>query len=142
MGYHTEFKGALAFTSEPDVVQLRALNEILGEDRREHPEWEASDEFYYLDLALTEDLRGLKWSGAEKSYGMVAQVNFVVSHMRKQWPEFGLTGSVEAQGEDPEDAWTLTMEDGVAVKRERELPGFIVQCPRCHARFRYTKETT
>lgn len=143
MGYTTTFKGVLKFNSEPTVAQLRALKEMIGEDAREHPDWGdvpkskyGGTAFSYIDLDLTDALDGLQWSGAEKSYEMVEQVNFVIGRMRKQWPEFGVSGELQAQGEESEDAWTLAIENGKAVKKPRALVGVRVQCPECDHYFR------
>lgn len=139
MGYSTEFTGTLRFASSPVVEQLAELGTMLGEDVRDHPEWGAvstAKDFYYIDLKTTRDLMGLEWSGAEKTYNMVAQVNFVITRMRARWPEFGLVGALVAQGEDGDDTWTLEMVDGAAVKKPRVLPGVRVKCPDCDHVFR------
>lgn len=142
MGYTTRFKGDLKFAREVSVAQLRFLGSLFDENVTEQPEWaqiigRRNPDFHYIDLEVTETFDGIKWSGAEKSYDMVGQVNFVVAAMRLKWPEFGLTGSLIAQGEESDDAWTLTIgEDGVAVKTDRPLPGVKVRCPDCRHEFR------
>jgi len=135
MGYSTDFEGQLNFTSEPTAKQLAALNSIFGEDVRDHPEWEEKDASY-IDLELTDDFSGIRWSGAEKTYGLEKSVNVVIREMRKQWLDFGLTGRLIAQGEDVEDRWALVIgEDGFASKQPLVVNGKVVTCPHCEQRF-------
>lgn len=135
MGYNTEFKGDLRFTKEPTASQLAALKAMCGEDCREHPDWNATD-IYYIDLELTDDFSGLRWSGAEKTYYLDRSVNVVLGEMRKKWPDFGLTGTLTAQGEDIEDRWALTIgDDGLAHKLPLVITGKIAECPHCGERF-------
>lgn len=139
MGYTTEFEGELKFTEEVRVTDLAILRKILGEDRRDHPEWAKEfpyvDDFYYLDLALTDDFSGLEWSGAEKSYSMEKQVQFVMDYLRKGNPDFGLTGEFLAQGEESKDRWILQIQDGRAVRVDQELTGRWIECPHCGEEF-------
>lgn len=135
MGYSTEFTGELRFTSEATAKQLSALAGICGQDCRDHPEWDARD-LYYIDLELTQDFGGLRWSGAEKTYDLEKIVNLVLRVMRAQWPDFSLTGTLLAQGEEFDDRWQLVMgEDGQAHKVPVVLTGKIVTCPHCDRRF-------
>lgn len=135
MGYTTKFQGDLKFTTELTAKQLAKLNAMCGEDCREHPEWGVND-LYYIDLELTEDFSGLRWNGAEKTYNLDRLVNVVLSEMRKKWPDFGLIGTLSAQGEDVEDRWALKIgEDGLAHKIKPAVTGKIVTCPHCEERF-------
>lgn len=135
MGYSTNFIGELRFTSEPTASQLAALKAMCGEDCREHPEWNAPG-LYYIDLELTDDFSGLRWNEAEKTYDLDKLVNVVLGEMRKKWPDFGLAGTLAAQGEDVEDRWALTIgEDGLAHKLPLAPTGKIVKCPHCGGRF-------
>lgn len=135
MGYSTDFTGELKFTRELIASQLAAIKKMLGEDCREHPEWGAKD-LYYVDLELTDDFSGLKWSGAEKTYHMERIVQLVIDEMRKKWPDFGLSGQLNAQGEDVEDRWTLAIKaDGNATKIKVPLVGQRIECPSCGKRF-------
>jgi|CXWK01.1.fsa_nt_gi hypothetical protein len=135
MGYTTEFRGELRFAKEPTASQLAAVKAMCGEDCRDHPEWDAPG-LYYIDLELTDDFTGIKWNGAEKTYDLDKLVNVVLVEMRKKWPNFGLTGTLAAQGEDVEDRWALTIgEDGLAHKTKLAVTGKIVTCPHCDARF-------
>ena len=138
MGYTTTFEGELKFTCEMKATELAALNDILGEDVREHREWnldEAASDFYYIDLELTKDFSGIKWNGSEKSYSMEQQVNAVINLMKRIKPDFGLAGQMEAQGEEPRDRWVLRMENGQAVKCEMKIEGPIYRCPHCDREF-------
>lgn len=131
MGYSTNFQGELRFTSEPTASQLAELKAMCDEDCREHPEWETTG-LSYIDLELTDDFSGLRWNGAEKTYNLDKIVNVVICEMRKKWPNFGLNGTMLAQGECIEDRWALTIgEDGLAHKMPIAPTGKIVTCPHC-----------
>jgi hypothetical protein len=135
MGYTTQFKGKLSFTQELSASQLAAVNEMCGEDCREHPEWEAQG-LYYIDLKLTDDFLGLEWDGSEKTYDMDKLVNVVITQMRKRWPDFGLTGTLSAQGEDNGDVWALVIgSDGMATRQKLVVTGEKITCPHCEKSF-------
>jgi len=135
VGYSTDFSGELRFTQEPNAEQLAALEGMLGEDCRDHPEWKRP-ELTYIDLELTDDASGLKWDGSEKTYDLVEKVNLILHVMREKWPDFGLTGSLLAQGEDITDRWVLTIgDDGAAKRVPVEFTGRMVTCPHCSEEF-------
>lgn len=140
MGYTTTFKGILQFDPELTAKQLAAINKILGEDCRDHPEWNA-DGLYCIDLELTDDFSGIEWDGMEKTYQMEALVNVVIEEMRKQWPDFGLKGKLAAQGEDIEDRWELLIVDGLAVRRDIVIAGKRIICPCCDEEFIIEQDT-
>ena len=146
MGYTTEFKGELRFKPELKASELAHLNKFLGDDIRDHLDWEKnkwSEELRYsIDLELNEDYSGIEWTGTEKSYEMVAQVNYIISQMRKINPAFELEGSFLAQGEDLEDRWSLTIgDDGWAKKSEIAIIGQKVRCPHCEQSFFLNEES-
>ncbi|MFQ6309876.1 hypothetical protein [Lysobacter capsici] len=139
MGYSTTFVGELKFAEELTATQLAAINAILGEDVRDHPDWEHDPKAYcsYIDLVLLRDFSGIKWDDTtEKTYGLWESVNIVTRLMRKQWPDFRLVGHLNAQGEDYEDRWSLVLDaDGWATKQEIVIPGARVECPHCQHKF-------
>jgi hypothetical protein len=115
MGYSTDFDGALHFATEPTVSQIAHLRGILGEDVRDHAHWPKTQDFFYIDLELTDDLMGVQWNGAEKTGGLCEQVNYVTTLMRQKWPDFAFAGKLDAQGEERGDAWQLVIDaSGVA----------------------------
>lgn len=135
MGYTTTFKGDLKFTNELSASQLAHLKTFMGEDCREHPEWNAKD-LYYIDLELNDDFSGVRWNGMEKTYSMEKLVNVVIVEMRKKYPDFALSGTFSAQGEDAEDRWTLSIgEDGMAKKTKVPIVGQRITCPSCEHTF-------
>jgi len=138
MGYSTELRGELKFKNELTASQLAKVKTFLGEDGREHPEWGKPD-LDYIDLELLDDFTGLKWSGAEKTYGMVDGVNLIITEMKKAYPDFELEGKFLAQGENIEDRWELVIENGVAVKKELSLDGKKIECPHCGEVFIYNE---
>ena len=89
MGYSTDFSGQLLFTHELTVDELTEVSKFLGEDCREHPEWE-SNGMTWIDLELTNDNKGLQWDGSEKTYDLTEKVNMIIKEMSKMYPDFGL----------------------------------------------------
>ena len=134
MGYSTTFKGELKFTTDLTAKQLGKVKSFLGEDCREHPEWGATG-MTYIDLELLDDFSGLKWDGSEKTYNLTEKTNLIIDEMRKEYPEFGLEGKLLAQGEDIDDRWILSIEDGKAVEKKIEIKGQKVKCPHCDETF-------
>jgi hypothetical protein len=120
MGYNTQFNGALRFTKELPSDQMDILETMMGEDCRDHPEWDAEG-LYYVDLVVSHS--GLEWdTNTEKTYDLELIVNVVINQMRKTFPDFGLTGSMLAQGEEIGDIWKLVMgRDGYAHREEISL---------------------
>jgi len=133
MGYHTEFRGVLHFTTKLTAPQRSAIQQILGEDCRNHPEWGATD-LTRIDLVLLLPWNGngLSWDGSECTTDMPEKVNVVITEMRKQYPEFGLSGVMMAQGSNVGDIWELYIaEDGFARKRELMITREDIACPHC-----------
>lgn len=110
MGYNTEFKGLLKFKKQPTQDELDTLDSILGEDCRDHPEWDA-DGLTYIDLTIDSNLRGLEWNESEKTYDLCEKINLVVDLMRRQFSDFGLTGQLLAQGEEIDDRYVIAYND-------------------------------
>jgi NAD-dependent DNA ligase len=135
MGYTTEFSGELLFTEELKASELAELNKFLGEDCREHPEWENTS-LTYIDLELTKNFDGLTWNGSEKTYDLTEKVNLVIERMQKVYPGFGLTGELLAQGEEVGDVWRLVMKNNVAYEVRIDLSHKKkVTCPHCDEEF-------
>ncbi len=120
MGYSTQFKGVLKFGSELTVPMLTKLENILGEDVRDHPEWDVPKDLWmtYIDLETTEGYTGLRWTGDEKTYGMEHAISLIVRLMREDFPDFSLTGKLYAQGEEAVDVYTITVENDVVTVKE------------------------
>ena len=130
MGYSTNIKGSLKFAADPTREQLAYIKQFFGKDiRKLEPGRE--HEFYYIDLELTDDLLGIQWSGAEKTYGMVDMVNWLGGKMREKWPNFAFVGQLACQGEDADDRWKLVLREGFAVRVDDPPAGRKVECPEC-----------
>lgn len=72
-----------------------------------------------------------------KIYEMVNQVNLVIREMKRIWPDFGLEGELQAQGEEMSDRWVLRIgQDGMAYSASIPQLGEKVKCPRCEHEFR------
>jgi hypothetical protein len=135
MGYSTEFKGELKFKKELTASQLGKVSSFLGEDCRDH-DWLASKGLYYVDLELLPDFSGLKWSETEKTYGMVDLINMIIVNMSEDYPDFGFTGKMLAQGEDIDDRWELLIgDDGRAYRKDVVISGTKIMCPHCEQDF-------
>jgi len=121
MGYSTDFVGDLLFTCSMTDEMWETLESYFGEDAREHSEWDVpresygSPKFYYIDIEPNDNRTGIMWNGAEKCYGMVEIIQFLMDEMRKTYPQFGLVGVMEAQGEDVQDHWFLVADGTVAL---------------------------
>jgi hypothetical protein len=135
MGYNTDFSGVLFFTEDLTVSQLKNVKKFMGEDCRQHPEWDSGD-MTWIDMDITEDYDGIVWNQAEKSYDMVKKINMIVDHMRKTDPKFGFKGEMVAQGEDTGDRWMITCVDGKAVTQGiKMIPDHEIECPNCKHKF-------
>jgi hypothetical protein len=134
MGYNTEFQGEFKFNQELTASQLAKVKSFLGEDCRDHPEWNVKD-LYYINLELLEDFTGLKWDRTEKTYGMVEALNLIIVQMRVDMPSFNLTGKLLAQGEDIDDRYEIIIRDGVAIRVDIKPTGTKVECPHCGESF-------
>lgn len=126
MGYNTDFRGVLKFTKELTAKQIIYLNKLLNEDDN----WD-----WNIDLEFTKEFDGLKWTGTEKTYGMVETLNYIINNMREKWDDFMLEGTLEAQGEEIRDVWNLEIENGVAVKKKVIMTDKIIECPDCGHEF-------
>lgn len=135
MGYTTEFSGELKFNQELTAKELAYLKQYLGEDPREHKEWEFDGDLSYIQFELNDDFTGIRWDGGEKFYYAVEAVNFLSKEMRKLKPTFAFKGQLLAQGEEIDDRWNLKMKDGVAINVPITPNGEKVRCPHCHEEF-------
>ena len=135
MGYQTEYKGEFKFTSELKATELAHLSSFLNEDCRDHPEWNAEIDNYYVSLSLSDNFSGIEWSGMEKTYNMPQIINFIIVEMSKVKPNFGLKGKMAAQGEDIDDIYEIVIENGEAVQHDLKPTGRKIQCPHCDEYF-------
>lgn len=140
MGYTTKFRGELKFTTELTGKQLAKVKSFFGEDCRDHREWDCDGT--YIDLEFNGDFTGIQWdSGTEKNSGMVDHINLIITEMRKEVPEFGLKGTMTAQGEQYDDRWSINIVDGKAVISEIIIKGHKVTCPHCDETFYLEQES-
>ena len=136
MGYSTDFNGKLLFNKELTVKQLRKIESFMGEDCRDHPEWNAGD-LTWIDLELSYYDDGVQWNGGEKTYDMIEKINLIVDIMRQDDPEFGFVGELDASGEMSDDLWKIVCVDGKATYRDvvvKEM-GEMITCPHCLKEF-------
>lgn len=137
MGYNTDFTGELYFTNKLSVNELDILNQFLySVDVREHAEWDNPAGVTWIELQMVFDCvgkeSGIKWNGAEKTYAMDKAIELILREMRKEFPEFGLKGTLIGQGEDIDDRFSIFV-DGAEIT---VLPLGVdadlrVTCPHC-----------
>jgi hypothetical protein len=141
MGYTTKFEGTLKFAHTPTVEQIAALNEILGGDPDDHKQlrefYVRGESYSYLQYEVTRDMTGIKWDGGEKFYYAEHALNLILRYMRSKWPEFDLTGSLSAQGEEVGDVWQLVVKNGIAKRVDTPPAGEKIKCPHCDEEFYY-----
>lgn len=137
MGYTTNFEGSLLFKDEPTASQLAYMKQFFGEDVRDHPEWNSVNSgISYLDLEFNHDLTGIRHDGAEKTYDFEKIVALFIKLVQVEYPDFGLTGSLLAQGEEIDDRWGLTIDEhGNPAKVPIAFKGKKITCPHCDESF-------
>jgi len=138
MKYSMEVEEEFKFNKDLTVSELSHLQKFLGEDIRDHSEWEKnkySREFNYIDLRITEDFSGIEWDGSEKTYGLCDQINYIISQMIKIKPDFKLEGKFICRGEDFDDRYKIIIKDGIAQVLAIEVIGTNVTCPCCGKTF-------
>ncbi len=122
-----------------DTIEYRAseiakLNNMFGEDCREHPEWNEPD-LSYIDVEFNDDFSGIKHDGAEKTYFFDKIINLIIREMKNDFPDFMLEGELLCQGEDIDDRWLLKIIEGKAVVENIIIDGEKVTCPHCGGHF-------
>jgi len=135
MGYNTDFDGTLYFTKSLFDDEIRHLNSILGEDIRDHPEWGiGKQDFCWIALQFNSEFTGLVWDGSEKTYAMENQIKVIIELMQRVMPDFGLEGTLLAQGADISDRFTIHVKDNKITLRPDSLfyDGKEIICPHCH----------
>lgn len=136
MGYNTEFKGVLKFLEPLDIDQLKLLKSMEGIDPDDAPELiQDGSRLSYIQFEVTPDFSGIQYDGNEKFYEAVNACNFLINNMKAKFPQFGLEGQLEAQGEEFDDRWILAIENGKAVRRDVVIAGQKVECPHCGEKF-------
>lgn len=140
MGYRTTYIGKIKFTQELIAKQIAFLSEIMGEDIRDYPEWNKfwtrkTEPHYYIAVEFTKEFDGLIWDGSEKVNDMDNILQFIINIMRSKWPEFGLDGSIVAQGENFNDRYTITINGNTVEKIPMIVTGTAVKCPECGYKF-------
>ena len=133
MGYSTDFTGELKFKRELISSELAKINKFINRNDVWALGYNGMDyEWRYMDLKLTDDFSGIKWDGAEKTYGMLAAINFLID---KSGIDLQLEGELLAQGDDHDDRWKLVMKDNRATKVDYPRIGQRVTCPICEGEF-------
>lgn len=145
MGYTLQYRGILKIEPELKTSQLKYLKQFLNTDKRQHPEWEQNEYFnklhYTIDMELTEDFDGIRWTGAEKSCEVPAQINYIISQMKKECPDFKLKGKFIVVDPADDNRWEIHInEKGWAEESKTASKGEKIICPQCGTEF-YHNET-
>ena len=123
MGYNTEFMGNLYLPPGISPEHRRLITDYLKGN-------------FEIDLEMSADNLSLVWNGAEKTYDMDQQVNDLIAHFIPLIPNFTLTGSMLAQGENADDRWVLYMDTGGVARCAEVLEtGHVIPCPHCKQPF-------
>lgn len=139
MGYSTDFEGELLFTRPLIGPELATVQKLfwMTKDEADHQSLKMSHgDISYVQFEFTKNLDGIKWDGSEKFYQAVEAVNFIIENARVTIPDFGLKGTLKAQGEEVDDRWLLQIgESGWAVSEKIVMKGRKVNCPECGTDF-------
>lgn len=140
MGYDTQFSGQIKIPDNTNFKQLRLLKKYLGVNLRRAgiPKelQKQAEGLTYIDLELNWDDSALEWDGSEDTSDLDKKIDFLTDLMRLEDPGFKFSGTLEAQGEEIGDCWTLVIkDDGYTEIIERPLIGDIVTCPECEHQF-------
>lgn len=116
-----------------------------GSDIREHNSPDPSQPGLWCKWIPTDMGRALEWSGAEKFYASEEWMRYLIDHFLRPnaiaadpdswddwpngWDSFGqyftfdhhLNGTIDAQGDDPEDRWKLVVEDNEVFSRHAKI---------------------
>lgn len=87
----------------------------------------------------------IKWDGGEKFYCSEEWMGYLIDHFLREnaiakealpflQPHI-LSGEIEAQGEEPEDRWTLVVKDNEVSKQDFVFSTPKVCCPHCEEEF-------
>lgn len=138
MGYSTQFKGELKFTREPTAKELAFIKSMFHVDDEQAKELGlvGAEHISYVQFEFTDGFDGIRWDGSEKFYKAVEAVNFVIDNAKAHCNGLSLTGSLAAQGDEPDDRWILVIgDDGRATRSEQPVVGQKITCPHCQAKF-------
>lgn len=135
MGYRTDFEGELKFNESISIEEVRKIKEYFDTDLSLNFRFNGG----YIDLELTDLMDGLKWNGAEKSYNMKEQIEFLIKEVTKDFPDFSLNGVFDAQGEDVDDKCQIIVKDNVVSIKKIVLSEDekVITCPHCGEMFIY-----
>lgn len=145
MGYSTDFTGILKFNRAMSNMELAYIEKCMGFDLPDDLEGYIypHGKPHYIQLQVSKDRLGIQRDNSEKFYKAVEAVNFVIDNVRREIPDFGLTGQLQAQGEEIGDHWFLTIsDDGFAKKIDTPKLGDKVRCPNCSCEFDLEESTS
>jgi hypothetical protein len=81
---------------------------------------------YAADLRLSDDRRGLVYA-SEKTYDMIAGVNFIIVNARTRIPDFRLQGTMAADTEFKPYIWFVKIgKDGSLTRRKQPGKNFLL----------------
>ena len=144
MGYQTDFTGHVTVTpalNQAEAAFLHAFADSRRMDREAGPYGCGDDGVrnynlppagqpgLWCDWAPTDDNAGLEWNGMEKFYESEEWMRYLIDHFLRPGgeaqgqPGFDqftfdhvVSGTIDAQGEDPSDRWQLRVVDNIVVR--------------------------
>lgn len=145
MGYHTEFEGSIDVfppLNEQEIAYLKSFANSRRMDREKGPYFVEGTSYagqchdsdvrnynappegqpsLWCKWEPTEDGTSIEWNGAEKFYGSIQWMQYLIEHFigetplaKKELPFLNshvLHGKIEAHGEDRSDHWFLIVEN-------------------------------
>lgn len=124
-------------TAEEELYLCTICDDIDLQNSGDHDDWIKPKGYNgYIQLVIAKDKSGIKWDGGEKFYDAVDAVNTVIMTMQTKFPDFGLTGTLRAQGEEIGDVWDLTIVNGKAIEKIPPKSDDFITCPHCEEKFK------
>ena len=114
MGYTTEFAGRISIQPELTPEQQKTINDFCEERHGGNMDVHAGMPGFWCDYET--DGKTIGWNGSEKSYHMLEWMQLLIKRFFSKWGCI-LNGSLQAQGEDPSDEWSLVVRDNITSRK-------------------------
>lgn len=122
MGCSTDFTGTIKFKDEATAGQLKFISQFMGEDCRQHPDWNCNG-LTHIDLKICDDFGGIEWNGSEKTYDLKEKLELISRMTIDQYPHFRFTGELHAQGDEFDDRYVIrAKDDGTFERLDKATP--------------------
>ena len=124
MGYTTEFKGSIAI--EPVLTQEHTEALVAFSDERHEGSgfpsiwcnWIPIEQCRFDGTRHRKEYgAAIAWNEVEKFYSSAEWMKYIIDEYLSPWG-YTLNGTIEAQGEYPEDRWRLLVEDNKVLTQQ------------------------